>query len=147
LLAAVCDQDGQLDVNVYNKLILEMQSLYGNIKRAINFKHHSKNLPARLVIPRHNTKTGFLYRACTIGNQWMEEIISLLANGDKGCNKEDADQWIVYYMGLHHESAFTAVAMELGHPIVQRIDPIDAHAMWTDANLPPVFLSMVTGSH
>jgi hypothetical protein len=37
-------------------------------------------------------------------------------------------------MRLHRESDFTDSMAELGHPLVQKIYPVDAHAMWTDAN-------------
>jgi hypothetical protein len=65
--------------------------------------------------------------------KWIESFLEHLYNDLH--DKNDAAQWILYYLGNKYEVPFTLASEALGLPIVQRMDEKSTAAMWTDANV------------
>jgi hypothetical protein len=65
--------------------------------------------------------------------QWIEKMLDHLAGGDMG--KEDAAQWLCYYLGRKHDASFTLACNALGIPLVERMDEASAEAMGCEANI------------
>jgi hypothetical protein len=60
-------------------------------------------------------------------------MLDHLAGGDM--DKEDAAQWLCYYLGRKHDASFTLACNALGIPLVERMDETSAEAMWCEANI------------
>ncbi len=52
-----------------------------------------------------------------------------------GLDKDDAAEWLSYYLGKKYDAAYTLASEALGLPLVERLDDASAQAMWSDANI------------
>ena len=64
-------------------------------------------------------------QACKL--KWLDKMLEHVAGGDK--DKEDAAEWLSYYLGKRHDGAFTLASEALGLPLVQKMDATNAAAM------------------
>ena len=61
--------------------------------------------------------------------KWIESLL------DHASEKNDAAQWMAYYLGKKCEGSFTLALEALGLPVVQHLDEQSTAAMWADANI------------
>jgi hypothetical protein len=52
-----------------------------------------------------------------------------------GFEKDDAAEWLSYFLGKKYDAAYTLASEALGLPLVGRLDDTSAQAMWSDANV------------
>jgi hypothetical protein len=74
-----------------------------------------------------------VYKVRNKNGRWLEAILEQLDG--EGAGKDDAAQWISYYLCLHHDDVLLAAAISLGLPVVQKMSPHPAHDMWTAASI------------
>jgi hypothetical protein len=111
-------------------LFSEMLTILGE-GNSIDFFYGNDKRGHAIIVPQVKTLPGFMEQARKL--KWLERMLEHLAGGD--CDKEDAAEWLSYYLGKKHDGAFTLASEALGLPLVQRMDATNAAAMWSDANV------------
>jgi hypothetical protein len=67
--------------------------------------------------------------------KWVESILEHVAGGLENHDKEDAAEWLKYYLGKKYDASFILASEALGLPLVQRLDEASTEAMWSDTNI------------
>jgi hypothetical protein len=94
---------------------------------SITFEYKNGNPGCAVLVPRVKNEESFCKQANKL--QWIESILSHVSE------KNDAAQWMAYYLGKKFEGSFTLALEALGIPVVQRLDEQSTAAMWADANV------------
>ena len=64
--------------------------------------------------------------------KWIDGMLDQLAA--PGYDKDDATEWLSYFLGKKYDAAYNLASEALGLPLVERLDDTCAQAMWSDAN-------------
>jgi hypothetical protein len=66
-------------------------------------------------VPQAKSQISFMEYARKF--KWIESMLEHVAGRD--CDREDALEWLCYYLGKHHDASFTLASESLGYPLVQ----------------------------
>jgi hypothetical protein len=111
-----------------NMLLLELLKVLGNNATAsIDFEYKNGNKGRAVIIPSVKNEESFRRQAKR--TKWIESCLDHISE------KNDAAQWLSYYLGDKYKGSFSHALEALGIPIVQRLDEQSTAAMWTDANI------------
>jgi hypothetical protein len=111
-------------------LFSEMLTVLGE-GNSIDFVYANDKRGRAIIVPQVKTLSGFMEQARKL--KWLDKMLEHIAGGDN--DKEDAAEWLSYYLGKRHDGAFTLASEALGLPLVQKMDATNAAAMWSDANV------------
>ncbi len=121
----------QVPTCILNSLFLELVDLLKSNKNAVNFYYANGKPGLTVIVPQVKTLPAFMEKAWKL--QWIESLLSHVAC--EGLEKDEAAEWLCYYIGRKHEASFTLASESLGYPLVQRMTEAAAQAMWADANI------------
>ena len=121
----------QVQTCILNSLFLELVDLLKSNKNAVNFYYANGKPGLTVIVPQVNTLPAFMEKARKL--RWIESLLSHVAC--EGLEKDEAAEWLCYYIGRKHEASFTLASASLGYPLVQRMNEAVAQAMWADANI------------
>ncbi len=79
------------------------------------------------------TKVPFLELAQN--RKWIEKMLEHITSTDADTDKDDAAEWLAYYIGKMLNASFSVACNAVGTPLVQKMDEVSAEAMWSDANI------------
>jgi hypothetical protein len=65
--------------------------------------------------------------------RWIDAMFDHLAG--PSFDKDDAAEWLSYFLGGKYDAAYTLASEALGLPLVERLDDASAQAMFSDANI------------
>ena len=100
------------------------------------FSHLGNGKPGLLVqVPRANSY--IQYKKNERREHWLESSLEFIAtNARKSAkNVEDVTTWLLKTIHLNNPTTFLQVATKLGLHVVQKMNKIEAAAMWTEANV------------
>ena len=110
----------------------ELVSILGNGDSTVSFFHGNGRKGLAVIIPVVKTQPSFLEQARK--KQWIEKMLEhMSASADT--DKEDAAQWLAYYIGRKTDASFMLACDGLGIPLVEQMDDAGAEAMWSEANV------------
>ena len=116
---------------ILNALFCELVNVLKKNNNSVDFSFANDKCGRAIIMPQAKTLSSFMEKARKL--KWVESMLDHLA-GDN-CDKDDAAEWLCYYIGKRHDAAFTLASESLGYPLVQRMDEAAAEAMWADANI------------
>ena len=127
-------------------VIKDITKLYAKSKLPMYFDHGNSRFRGRLVsIPSFTNIDSFYNHSLanqpsnqTNTSSWISEILDHLVSKKEDLNltDEDAAEWLMGYFAKKYDEKFIEVAKGNGMILIQRMDEIQASAMWTDANIP-----------
>ncbi len=84
-----------------------------------------------VILPQVKSLPAFMEQARKL--RWIDGMLDHLAA--PGFDKDDAAEWLSYFLGEKYDVAYTVASEVLGLPLVERLDDVSALAMWSDANI------------
>ena len=115
-------------------LLSELVSLHKKKNKNLKFSHLGNGKPGLLIqVPRAKHYTG--YDANERKTKWLETSLKFISNNSKMSSLDDVTSWLLRSIYKHNPSTFLKAATDLGLHIVQKMNNIEAAAMWTEANV------------
>jgi hypothetical protein len=113
---------------IFRELLVHLASSH-----QIDWLHRNGRKARAVIIPQVRDKASFMREAWK--EKWVESILEHVAGGLENHDKEDAAEWLKYYLGKKYDASFILASEALGLPLVQRLDEASTEAMWSDANI------------
>jgi len=127
-LLKLFENQSKVPKSLLSTILLELFNVLGSKSTAsIEFEYKNGNKGRAVIVPCVKDENSFRRQARR--TKWIECCLEHLND------KNDAAQWMSYYLGSKYEGPFTLALEALGLPVVQRMDEQSTAAMWTDANI------------
>jgi hypothetical protein len=127
-LSKLFENQKKLPKSLLNTILLELFNVLGSKSTAsIEFEYKNGNKGRAVIVPCVKDENSFRRQAQR--TKWIECCLEHLND------KNDAAQWMSYYLGSKYEGPFTLALEALGLPVVQHMDEQTTAAMWSDANI------------
>jgi hypothetical protein len=121
----------KLPTCVLNVFFGELISLLGKSDKSIDFVYGNGKCGRAIIVPQAKSQISFMDYARKF--KWVKSMLEHVAG--RNCDREDASEWLCYYLGKRHDASFTLALESLGYPLVHLMPESAAEAMWADANI------------
>ena len=117
------------------KLLAELVSLHRDHNKSMEFTYTGNGKPG-FVMPIPRAKNYQTYEKNERTNKWLDSILVYLSKHSDGHSKVDeVCSWLLRDMYKNYPKTFIDTALHLGLHISQKMNHIEAAAMWMDANV------------
>lgn len=123
--------DGKAPRCLLRAVFCELLSILGGNNNTVDFTYLNGRKGRAVIIPMAKSLSNFMDQARKL--RWIDSILDHIV--PVGNDKDDAAEWMSFFLGKKHDGAFTLASEALGLPLVQRLDDASAQAMWSDANI------------
>ena len=128
--------DNDDEVNKIESLLAELVVLHKTNKKQMHFSHLGNGKPGLLVqIPR--AKNFLTYEKNKRKEHWLEACIQFIATNTTSSSNslDNVTAWLLKVIHKNNRNTFLNVATQMGLHVVQKMNSIEAAAMWTEANV------------
>jgi hypothetical protein len=118
-------------LRVLTAIFAELLSILGNNNNYVDFHYLNGRKGHVLIVPQVKSLHAFMEQARKL--RWIDYMLEHLAG--PGFEKDDAAEWLSYFLGKRYDASYTFASEALGLPLIERLDYASAQAMWSDANI------------
>ncbi len=116
---------------ILNTLFCELVNVLKKKDNFVDFSYANDKCGCAIIMPQAKTLSSFMKKAWKL--KWVKCMLDHLVGNN--CDKDDAAEWLCYYIGKRHDPSFTLASESLGYPLVQHMDEAAVVAMWADENI------------
>ncbi len=96
---------------------------------AVDFSYLNDQKGRAVIIPQVKSLPAFMEQARRM--RWIDSLLDHIAG--PGYDKDDAAEWLFYFLGKKNDAASTLALEALGLPLVNWLDDASAQAMWSES--------------
>jgi hypothetical protein len=115
---------GGKPLRVLTAIFAELLSTLGNNNHYVDFHYLSGRKGRMLIVPQVKSIHAFMEQAQKL--RWIDYMLEHLAG--PGFEKDDAAEWLSYFLGKKYDASYTLASEALGLPLVERLDDASAQA-------------------
>ncbi len=98
-----------IPAHILNNLFCELVNVPKKTDNSVDFSYANDKCGRAIIMPQAKTLPSFMEKARKL--KWVKSILDHLAADN--CDKDDAAEWVCYYIGKNHDASFTLTSESL----------------------------------